>query len=118
LLSTPKARAEEAAFAAAARAALEQAGIPPDTPASNLPVGEQRLLTILTAAASGASTLLLDEPSAGASPADAERIVAALRALRDDGRALLVVEHNLGLVERIADRIVSLDGGRIVETSG
>jgi ABC-type branched-subunit amino acid transport system ATPase component/ABC-type branched-subunit amino acid transport system permease subunit len=118
LLSTPKARAEEAAFAAAVRAALEQAGIPPDTPASNLPVGEQRLLTILTAAASGASTLLLDEPSAGASPADAERIVAALRALRDDGRALLVVEHNLGVVERIADRIVSLDGGRIVETSG
>ena len=117
LLSTPKARASEAEDAAAARAVLEQAGIPADAPASALPVGDQRLLMVLTAAASGATTLLVDEPSAGASPADAERIVETLARLRDDGRAVLVVEHNLGVVDRIADRVVELDGGRIVETS-
>jgi len=72
---------------------------------------------VLTAAASGATTLLVDEPSAGASPADAERIVDTLADLRDDGRAILVVEHNLGVVERIADRMIELDGGRILETS-
>jgi len=117
LLSTPKARAEEAELAASARAGLERAGIPPDTLASELPVGEQRLLMVLTAAATGASTLLVDEPSAGAAPADAARIVATLGELRDEGRAVLVVEHNLGVVERIADRVVSVDSGRIVETS-
>jgi branched-chain amino acid transport system permease protein len=117
LLATPKARAEEAAFTAAARATLEEAGVPADAPAAELTVGEQRLLMLLTAAASGATTLLVDEPSSGASPADAHRITDALAALRDDGRAILVVEHNLGVVGRIADRVVTLDGGRIVETS-
>jgi ABC-type branched-subunit amino acid transport system ATPase component len=116
LLATPKARAEEAAFAAAARATLEAAGIPPDTIAAELPVGEQRLLMVLTAAATGATTLLADEPSAGGSPSDAQRIADVLAGLRTEGRAILVVEHNLGVVRRIADRVVSLDGGRILET--
>jgi ABC-type branched-subunit amino acid transport system ATPase component len=83
-------------------------------PASELPVGEQRLLMVLTAAASGASTLLLDEPSAGASVADASRIADVLAELRREGRAILVVEHNLGVVERIADRVVVLDGGEVL----
>ena len=117
LLATPKARAEEAEFAASARATLEAAGVPADTPAGELPVGDQRLLMVLTAAAGGATTLLLDEPSAGASVADAQRITEVVSALRADGRAILVVEHNLNVVHRIADRIVSIDGGRIVETS-
>jgi branched-chain amino acid transport system permease protein len=117
LLATPKARAEEARLAMVARAALERAGIPPDVGASELPVGEQRLLMVLTAAASGATTLLVDEPSAGASPVDAKRIVDTLAGLRDDRRAILVVEHNLGVVRRIADRVIELENGRIVETS-
>ncbi|HST14100.1 MAG TPA: ATP-binding cassette domain-containing protein [Gaiellaceae bacterium] len=117
LFATPKARAEERELTADARASLERAGIPPDTPASDLPVGEQRLLMVLTAAASGAPTLLVDEPSAGASPADEERIVDTLAHLRDGGRAILVVEHNLGVVERIADRVIELDSGRILETA-
>jgi ABC-type glutathione transport system ATPase component len=37
--------------------------------------------------------------------------------MRDDGRAILVVEHNLNVVRQIADRVISLDAGRIVETS-
>jgi ABC-type branched-subunit amino acid transport system ATPase component len=72
---------------------------------------------ILTAAASGAPVLLVDEPSAGASPGEAARIGAVLLALRDEGRALLVVEHNVGLVGRIADRVLTIDGGRIVDTA-
>jgi branched-chain amino acid transport system permease protein len=115
LLATPKARAEEAALVVMARGTLEQAGIPPDVPASELPGGDQRLLMVLTAAASGATTLLVDEPSAGASLADASRIADVLSVLRRQGRAILVVEHNLGVVDRIADRVVALDSGRIVE---
>jgi ABC-type branched-subunit amino acid transport system ATPase component len=48
---------------------------------------------------------------------DAKRIVDTLAGLRDDRRAILVVEHNLGVVRRIADRVIELENGRIVETS-
>ena len=71
---------------------------------------------MLTAAATGATTLLVDEPSAGASPADAQRIAEVLAGLRAEGRAILVVEHNLGVVRRIADRVVELESGQIMET--
>ena len=117
LLATPKARAEEAGLAVSARELLERVGIAADVPASELPAGEQRLLMVLAAAASGAPTLLVDEPSAGGSVADASRISDLLAELRSRGRAILVVEHNPGVVERVADRVVALDGGRIVETS-
>jgi ABC-type branched-subunit amino acid transport system ATPase component len=60
--------------------------------------------------------LLVDEPTAGASVVEAARIVEAIRSLRDDGHGLLVVEHNLDVVRRIADRVLALDAGRIVET--
>ena len=73
---------------------------------------------LLSAAATGATTLLVDEPTAGASPQDAERIASVLAALRTDGRAVLVVEHNLGIVRRVADHVIELDGGRVVETEG
>jgi branched-chain amino acid transport system permease protein len=91
--------------------------VPAHTPAGDLPVGDQRLLMVLTAAATGATTLLIDEPSAGAAVADAQRIADVLSALRAEGRAILLVEHNLNLVRRIADRTVSIDSGRILETS-
>jgi ABC-type branched-subunit amino acid transport system ATPase component/ABC-type branched-subunit amino acid transport system permease subunit len=116
LLSTPKARAEENRLAAAARAAAERFGLDPDVPAAELPVSDQRILMLLTAAATGAPVILVDEPTAGASAAEAQRISAVISALRDEGRALLVVEHNVSVVRRIADHVIALDAGRIVET--
>jgi ABC-type branched-subunit amino acid transport system ATPase component len=80
-------------------------------------VTEQRILMLLSAAATGAPTLLVDEPTAGASPPEAIRVADTLSALRDDGRAILVVEHNLGVVRRVADRVISLDAGRVVDTA-
>jgi branched-chain amino acid transport system permease protein len=63
---------------------------------------------VATAYATGASVLLVDEPTAGASHVEAERIADLLRSLRDEGLSLLVVEHNLGIVQRIADNVVVL----------
>jgi branched-chain amino acid transport system permease protein len=116
LLQTPKARAEEAGAAAEARATLARFDLPEDVPAAELPVGSQRVLMLLTAAATGAPVLLVDEPTAGASVLEAARIAEAIRSLRDDGHGLLVVEHNLDVVRRVADRVLALDAGRIVET--
>jgi ABC-type branched-subunit amino acid transport system ATPase component len=58
--------------------------------------------------------LLVDEPTAGASPREAAGIVELLAALRSEGLGLLVVEHNLPVVRRIADRIVVLDAGTVI----
>jgi ABC-type branched-subunit amino acid transport system ATPase component/ABC-type branched-subunit amino acid transport system permease subunit len=108
LLATPKARSEDAAFAGWARRVLERFALPSGVPAGELPVSDQRALMVATAYATGASVLLVDEPTAGASHAEAERIADLLRSLRDEGLGLLVVEHNLGIVQRIADDVVVL----------
>ena len=60
--------------------------------------------------------LLLDEPSAGAALEDVDRLAAILAALRADGLALLVVEHNLRLVSRLEARTIALAAGRVVQT--
>jgi len=83
-------------------------------PAGELPVTDQRALMIAAAYATGASVLLVDEPTAGASHAEAARVVDLLGALRDEGLALLVVEHNLGVVRRLADRVLVLDAGQVI----
>jgi ABC-type branched-subunit amino acid transport system ATPase component/ABC-type branched-subunit amino acid transport system permease subunit len=116
LLATPQARAEEAAFVADARRVLARFGLAAtaDTPAGELPVSEQRLLMLAAAYATGASILLVDEPTAGASASESARMVAELRSLRDEGLGLLVVEHNLGAVRRLADRVVVLDAGQVI----
>jgi branched-chain amino acid transport system permease protein len=113
LLRTPKARAEESGFVAEAEATADRFGLPADVPAGELPVSDQRILMLAAAAVTGAPTLLVDEPTAGASFLEAARIAHALAALRDDGRGLLVVEHNLGVVRRVANRVLALEAGRV-----
>jgi ABC-type branched-subunit amino acid transport system ATPase component/ABC-type branched-subunit amino acid transport system permease subunit len=114
LLRTPKARAEESRFAAEAHAIAERFGLPADVPAGELPVTDQRILMLAAAAATGAPTLLVDEPTAGSSVLEADRIAGVLATLRDEGRGLLVVEHNLAVVRRVANRVLALEGGRVV----
>jgi ABC-type branched-subunit amino acid transport system ATPase component/ABC-type branched-subunit amino acid transport system permease subunit len=117
LLRTPKARAEESSFVAEAQSIAARFELPPAVVAGELPVSDQRILMLAAASATGAPTLLVDEPTAGASVLDADRIAAALAALRDEGRGLLVVEHNLGVVRRVATRILALEGGRVIADS-
>jgi ABC-type branched-subunit amino acid transport system ATPase component len=114
LLATPKARDEDAAYVENARRLLDRFGIPHDVPAGELPVSDQRALMLASAYATGASVLLVDEPTAGASAAEADRMADLLRSLRAEGLALLVVEHNLGVVRSLADRVVVLDAGRVI----
>jgi ABC-type branched-subunit amino acid transport system ATPase component len=113
LLATPKARAEAREARAQALAALVTVGLEDRAhdPASNLAGSEQRLLMIASALATEPRVLLLDEPSAGASTADLERLAGILGGLRSDGFAVLAVEHNLRLVRRVADEVVVLHAG-------
>jgi ABC-type branched-subunit amino acid transport system ATPase component len=56
--------------------------------------------------------LLLDEPAAGASSTELDRLVSLLQALRGKGLALLLIEHNLRFVRRVADEVTVLEAGR------
>jgi ABC-type branched-subunit amino acid transport system ATPase component len=58
--------------------------------------------------------LLLDEPAAGMNPSEADRLIARIGALRDRGITILLVEHNMPIVMRLADRITVLNFGRKV----
>ena len=114
LFATPQARGEDARFTAEAKQLLDRFGIAHDVPAGELPVSDQRALMLASAYATGAPVLLVDEPTAGASAAEAVRLGELMRSLRAEGVGLLVVEHNLGLVRRLADRVIILDAGRVV----
>jgi ABC-type branched-subunit amino acid transport system ATPase component len=80
----------------------------------NLSYGEQKLLTIGRALATGAEFLLLDEPASGLSAAALDKVIALLDRLRDAGKSLLVVEHNTRVVEQIADEILFLHQGHLM----
>jgi branched-chain amino acid transport system ATP-binding protein/branched-chain amino acid transport system permease protein len=115
---TPRARTDERLAEERALAALAFVGLGRDLdrPASELTAHEQRLLMIASALATEPRVLLLDEPAAGASAAELERLADLLRTLRDRGLALLVIEHNLRFVRRVADLVTVLEAGRRIAT--
>jgi len=84
-------------------------------PAGMLSYAEQRALDLGIALASGAHTLLLDEPTAGMNRAEAARAIELIREATA-GRTLLMVEHDMNAVFAIADRISVLVQGRIIAT--
>ena len=81
-------------------------------PANELTYGHQRLLELARAAASGPRLLLLDEPAAGLNAAETAHLADAIRAIAARGIGVLLIEHDMELVMRIAARIVVLDFGR------
>ena len=83
-----------------------------DVLAGNLSFGEMRRLEMARALASDPRVLLLDEPAAGASPEDAELLAERIRAVRDRGVTVLLIEHMMELVMGITDRIAVLNFGQ------
>jgi ABC-type branched-subunit amino acid transport system ATPase component len=118
LFGTPAARAVERVRTARAVAALSTVGLRTraDTAAGSLDSAEQRLLQIARVAATGASALLLDEPAAGMSQPQRLQLAEVLRSLADDGHGVLLVEHDMALVGRVADRVTVLAEGRVLAT--
>jgi branched-chain amino acid transport system ATP-binding protein len=98
-----------------ARSLLDDVGLEAyhDTPAVLLSYGRKRALEIATTLALDPKMLLLDEPTAGMTHEDVDRIVALIRRIRA-GRTILMVEHNLSVVEGLCDRITVLTRGRVL----
>lgn len=86
-----------------------------DRPASSLPHGRGRRVTILRSLAAAPRFLLLDEPAAGLNEAESDDLLALIRDIRDDlGCGLLVIEHDMRLIMRLCDRIHVLDYGKTI----
>jgi branched-chain amino acid transport system permease protein len=86
-----------------------------DTPVSSLSHGQQRIVELGCALVTAPDLLLLDEPSAGMSPAAAESLAERLRDIRDElGRTVLLIEHNIPLVLDVCDEINVLNFGQLL----
>ncbi len=115
-LRLPSARREERAHAARAIRLLELVGLGAqrDTHATLLPMGAQKLLEVVRALMAQPRVLLLDEPAAGLNDTETAELAALLRAIRDSGITVLVVEHNMSLVMGVADQVIVLEAGRVI----
>ena len=81
-------------------------------PAYSLSYANRRRLEIARATATKPRLLLLDEPAAGMNPHETREVTELIGRLRDERRlAVLVIEHDMHVVERISDRVVALDHG-------
>jgi branched-chain amino acid transport system ATP-binding protein len=113
-LGLPGRRREAAAVRDRADALLARAGIAAmaDRATESLAFGEERLLELARALAAAPTVLLLDEPLSGLNPDEVDAVLASIRTARADGVAVLLVEHAVGELLAVADRVVVLDHGR------
>jgi branched-chain amino acid transport system ATP-binding protein len=116
LLRTPALRREREATDRVVAALLERLDLRDRAGelARNLPYGEQKRLEIARALASEPRVLLLDEPAAGMSAAEADDLMALIRRLRQDGLTMLLVEHHIRVVMQVSDRVAVLNHGELI----
>jgi len=84
------------------------------TRAFNLSYGEQRRVEIARALAAQPKLVLLDEPTAGMNPNEAAAVARLVREVAKEGRAVLLIEHNVRLVMELCDRITVLNFGKVI----
>ncbi|HQR04864.1 MAG: ABC transporter ATP-binding protein [Proteobacteria bacterium] len=118
VLRTATVRAEETAIRQRAEELLHYVGIGAlaGSLAKHLSYGDQRRLEIARALATDPRLLALDEPAAGMNAAETAALGGIIRNLRDDGLAVLLIEHDVKLVMELCDRVAVLDyGEKLIE---
>jgi polar amino acid transport system ATP-binding protein len=112
LRSTPKPEAE-----AQARALLARVGLPDkaDSFSSELSGGQQQRVAIARALAMQPALLLFDEPTSALDPEMVGEVLAVIRDLATSGMTMVIVTHEMGFARQVADRIVVMAEGRIIE---
>jgi branched-chain amino acid transport system ATP-binding protein len=115
-LRLPNNRREESVIAAEAIRALRLVGLESeaDIPAESLPLGLQRAVQVARALCGRPTVLLLDEPASGLRGAERERLALLIERLRGEGLSMLLVEHDVAFVTRLASRITVMDRGRVI----
>ncbi|MGH8994817.1 MAG: ABC transporter ATP-binding protein [Acidimicrobiales bacterium] len=85
-----------------------------DAPAGSLSYGQKKLLELAYVLVADPSVILLDEPAGGINPTLLNELFDRICVLRDDGKTFLVIEHNLGFLMRLCDRVWVMNQGAIV----
>ena len=103
-----------AALRSRALSALQFVGMAQQAEAivQNLPYGHQRLVEIARALAGHPTFLLLDEPAAGLNQTEKQELANLLKRLRGHGLTIFLIEHDIGLIEKVSDRITVLNFGK------
>jgi branched-chain amino acid transport system ATP-binding protein len=109
-------RPQEAANLERARDLLARFGLDAkrDDWAGSMSGGQRKLLEMARALMVEPTLLMLDEPMAGVNPALTESLLGHVTALRDEGRTILFVEHDMDVVMSISDRVVCMAQGRVI----
>ncbi|MFI5035474.1 MAG: ABC transporter ATP-binding protein [Acidimicrobiales bacterium] len=101
---------------AIAREAVDYVGLSSmaDVPAGALSYAEQKLLAIARLLAIGSHTFLLDEPASGLDRRGVETLLGVIRQLAREGRTILLIEHNIDVVQEVCQKVLFLDRGKIL----
>ncbi|NQU23854.1 MAG: ABC transporter ATP-binding protein [Candidatus Nealsonbacteria bacterium] len=104
---------QEAANRNEATSLLEECGLAEkaNDPAEDLSYGQQKLLSLVCCLAAKADLLLLDEPVAGIAPEMIEKMLGIIRDLPNQGKSVMLIEHDLDAVMQVCDRVVFMDAG-------
>jgi len=115
-LMTPEARREEQWATDRALQLLEEVDLRDraEEEAASLPFGLQRRLEIARARASEPALLLLDEPAAGLNPTEKQHLLQLISRLKHQGLTILLIEHDMGVVMPISNRVIVLDYGKVI----
>lgn len=114
MLHTPRYRRSEEQCTQDARGWLDFVGFRSDDEllVTQLPYGEQRRVEIARALATQPKLLLLDEPGAGLNYSEKNELMELIRKVRDAGIGIVLIEHDMGLVMQVSERIVVLNYGK------
>ncbi|MBI2638085.1 ABC transporter ATP-binding protein [Candidatus Peregrinibacteria bacterium] len=82
------------------------------TPAGSLSYGQQKLLEIMRAVATSSDLFLLDEPAAGVNRTMLHTIIALIKQLHADGKTVVIVEHDMGFIMELSQRVIVMDYGK------
>jgi branched-chain amino acid transport system ATP-binding protein len=113
MFRTPAQQREEHESMRQAMAELEFVGLAHEwkNKAKNLSYGNQRLLEIARALATKPKLIVLDEPAGGMNDQETQELINLIRAIRDRGITVLLIEHDMGLVMRVCSSLVVLEHG-------
>ncbi len=105
--------AQERSLGEKAMGLLEYAGIAGKASdlAGEMSYGQQKLLSITCCLAAEPELLLLDEPTAGLNPAMIDKMLAMIAGLPEKGQTVLLIEHNMDVVQRVCGRVIFMDAG-------
>ncbi|UKJ76284.1 ABC transporter permease subunit [Azospirillum brasilense] len=119
-LNLPGALREDAAMLGRADAIMAMAGLShlADTPVRDLPYGDQRMTELSRVILADPRLVMLDEPAAGLSEVELQRLGGLVRHLKERGVGVILIEHHMDFLNELVDRVVVLDSGRVIYQGG